>query len=71
MTKESLVRLQGVVSEVLPSAMFRVTLENGHVIVAHISGKIRKHRIRILAGDTVTFEMNVMDPTKGRIVQRH
>jgi translation initiation factor IF-1 len=69
--KEELIKFQGKVVEVLPNAMFRVQLEQGHMILAHISGKIRKHRIRILAGDSVTVEMTLYDLTKGRIVHRN
>jgi translation initiation factor IF-1 len=71
MSKEELVELEGVVSEVLPQTRFRVTLENGVEIIAYASGKIRKHRIRILAGDKVTLEMSPYDLTKGRINFRH
>jgi len=71
MAKEELIEFRGKVSEILPNAMFRVTLENGHVIIAHASGKIRKNRIRILAGDEVTLEMTPYDLTKGRIIHRH
>ncbi|OPZ28042.1 MAG: Translation initiation factor IF-1 [Lentisphaerae bacterium ADurb.BinA184] len=69
MGKESL-RLDGIVKEVLPNTMFRVTLKNGHEILAHISGKMRLHFIRILPGDTVTVEMSPYDLGKGRIVYR-
>ena len=71
MAKEELIELEGVVKEVLPNTVFRVTLENDHVITAHASGKIRKYRIRILAGDRVTIEMSPYDLTKGRINFRH
>jgi translation initiation factor IF-1 len=71
MAKEDLVELEGVVSEVLPSTMFRVTLGNGVDVVAYASGKMRKHRIRILAGDRVTVEMSPYDLTKARINFRH
>ncbi len=57
--------------EALPNAMFKVELENGHVIMAHVSGKMRMHFIRILAGDTVTVEMSPYDLTKGRVTLRH
>jgi len=63
-------RVDGVVREVLPNTMFRVVLENGHEILAHISGKMRLHFIRILPGDTVTVEMSSYDLGKGRIVYR-
>jgi translation initiation factor IF-1 len=71
MSKEELVELEGVVSEVLPQTLFRVTLENGVEVTAYASGKMRKHRIRILAGDRVTLEMSPYDLTKGRINFRH
>ncbi len=70
MAKEELIELKGVVTEVLPNAMFRVTLENEHVILAHTAGKMRKARIRVLQGDTVIVEMTPYDLTKGRIVYR-
>ena len=70
MSKEELIELDGVVSEVLPQTVFRVTLDNGVEITAYASGKLRKHRIRILAGDRVTLEMSPYDLTKGRIVYR-
>ena len=69
-TKE-VIEMQGTVLETLPNAMFRVELENGHVILAHISGRMRKHYIKILAGDKVTVEMTPYDLTKGRITYRH
>ena len=71
MAKEELVELEGVVNEVLPQTTFRVTLENGFEVTAYASGKMRKHRIRILAGDRVTLEMSPYDLTKGRITYRH
>jgi len=67
MPKEDTIELQGVVVELLPNAMFRVKLENNHEILAHSSGKMRKNRIRVLAGDKVTVEMTTYDLTKGRI----
>lgn len=67
---KDVVRLDGEVQEVLPNTMFRVKLANGHEILAHISGKMRLHFIRILPGDTVTVEMSPYDLTKGRIVYR-
>ena len=70
MTKEDLIEFQGVVLELLPNAMFKVKLENNHEILAHSSGKMRKNRIRVLAGDKVTVEMNTYDLTKGRIIFR-
>jgi len=69
--KEEMVEFEGVVEEVLPNTVFRVTLENGNVVTAYASGKMRKHRIRILAGDRVTLEMSPYDLTKGRINFRH
>ncbi|MCL4799084.1 MAG: translation initiation factor IF-1 [Burkholderiales bacterium] len=71
MSKEELVEMEGVVSEVLPNTSFRVTLQNGAAVTAYASGKMRKHRIRILAGDRVTLEMSPYDLTKGRINFRH
>ncbi len=70
MPKEDQIEMQGKVTETLPNTMFRVELENGHVIIAHISGKMRKHYIRILTGDTVTVEMTPYDLSKGRIIYR-
>ena len=69
-TKE-VIEMQGTVLETLPNAMFRVELENGHVILAHISGRMRMHYIKILPGDKVTIEMTPYDLTKGRITYRH
>jgi translation initiation factor IF-1 len=71
MPKEELIEFRGVVEELLPNAMFRVKLENGHVILAHTSGRMRRNRIRILVGDEVTVEMTPYDLTKGRITLRH
>ncbi len=71
MAKEELLEFEGTVIEVLPNAMFRVKLENDHEILAHTSGRMRKHRIRILMGDKVTVEMTPYDLTKGRITLRH
>jgi translation initiation factor IF-1 len=71
MAKEEIVEFEGVVNEVLPNTIFRVTLDNGHEVTAYASGKIRKHRIRILAGDKVTLEMSPYDMSKGRISFRH
>ena len=62
--------LEGVVSETLPNTTFRVKLENGHIVTAHISGKMRKNYIRILKGDKVTIELTPYDLTKGRIIYR-
>ena len=70
MSKESSIEFQGVVLELLPNAMFKVKLENDHEILAHSSGKMRKNRIRVLAGDKVTVEMTPYDLTKGRITFR-
>ncbi len=70
MAKEELLEFKGVVTEILPNAMFRVKLENDHEILAHAAGKMRKFRIRVLQGDTVTVEMTPYDLTKGRITFR-
>ena len=70
MSKEDMIEVDGEVVEALPNAMFRVKLENGHQVLAHISGRMRKHFIRILPGDTVTLEMTPYDLSKGRIVYR-
>ena len=70
MPKEGTIEFQGVVLELLPNAMFKVKLENDHEILAHSSGKMRKNRIRVLAGDKVTVEMTPYDLTKGRITFR-
>ena len=67
MAKEELIEMRGQVDEVLPDSRFRVTLENGHSLVAYTGGKMRKHRIRILAGDKVTVELSPYDLNKGRI----
>ena len=71
MAKEELLQFDGVVLELLPNAMFRVKLENEHIIIAHTSGRMRKNRIRIIVGDKVTLEMTPYDLTKGRVVHRH
>ena len=71
MAKEEALEFQGEVTELLPNAMFRVKLENEHEILAHTSGRMRKNRIRVLAGDKVTVVMTPYDLTKGRIVFRH
>lgn len=68
--KEDLIELEGTVQEILPNATFRVELDNGHEVLAHTSGKMRKYRIRVLAGDRVTVEMTPYDLTKGRITFR-
>lgn len=71
MAKEDALEYEGVVQEILPNAMFKVKLDNNHEILAHTAGRMRKHRIRILAGDKVTVEMSTYDLTKGRIIFRH
>lgn len=70
MAKEESIEMEGTVVETLPNTMFRVELENGHVVTAHISGKMRKNYIRILTGDKVTVQLTPYDLTKGRIVYR-
>ncbi|MGB7288808.1 MAG: translation initiation factor IF-1 [Candidatus Macondimonas sp.] len=70
MSKEDMIEMQGKVVETLPNTTFRVQLENGHVVTAHISGKMRKHYIRILTGDMVTVQLTPYDLSKGRIVFR-
>ncbi len=70
MAKEEAIQMEGVVTETLPNTMFRVELENGHTVIAHISGKMRKHYIRIMTGDKVTVELTPYDLEKGRIVYR-
>jgi translation initiation factor IF-1 len=71
MAKEELIEFNGEVLELLPNAHFRVRLENNHEIVAHTSGRMRKNRIRILAGDKVRVEMTPYDLSKGRVILRH
>ena len=71
MAKEETIEMAGIVSEVMPDARFRVGLENGHNIIAYMAGKMRKHHIRILAGDKVNIEMTPYDLSKGRITFRH
>lgn len=71
MAKEDLIEMRGMVDEVLPDSRFRVTLENGHMLVAYTAGKMRKHNIRILAGDKVSLELSPYDLSKGRITFRH
>jgi translation initiation factor IF-1 len=71
MAKEELLEFEGTVTELLPNAMFRVKLENGHDVLAHTSGKMRKNRIRVLVGDKVNVEMTPYDLSKGRITFRH
>ena len=70
MAKEEAIQMEGTVVETLPNTMFRVELENGHVVIAHISGKMRKHYIRIMTGDAVTVELTPYDLEKGRIIYR-
>ena len=70
MAKEKPIRVEGVVKEALPNAMFRVELEDGHIVLAHVSGKMRLHFIRILPGDKVVVEMSPYDLNRGRIVYR-
>lgn len=70
MVKEEKIEVQGKVLETLPNAMFRVEIEGGHTVLAHISGKMRMHYIRILAGDTVTVELSPYDLSRGRIIYR-
>ena len=71
MSKEDVIELEGTVLEALPNAMFRVELENGHKILAHISGKMRMHYIKILPGDKVTVELCVYDLERGRVTYRY
>jgi translation initiation factor IF-1 len=71
MAKEELIEMHGKVTEVLPDSRYRVTLDNGHVLIAYTSGKMKKHHIRILAGDNVSLELSAYDLTKGRITFRH
>jgi len=70
MAKEDVIEFEGKVTDTLPNTMFRVELENGHVVTAHISGRMRKHYIRILTGDSVTVELTPYDLSKGRITFR-
>ena len=70
MSKQDLLEFKGTVMDLLPNAMFRVKLENGHTVTAHTAGKLRKNRIRVLQGDNVTVEMTPYDLTKGRIIFR-
>jgi len=71
MAKEELIEMRGIVNEILPDSRFRVTLENGHNLVAYTGGKMRRHHIRILAGDSVSLELSPYDLSKGRITFRH
>jgi translation initiation factor IF-1 len=70
MAKEDVIQVEGKVTETLPNAMFRVELENGHKVLAHVSGKMRMHFIKILPGDKVTIELSPYDLTRGRITYR-
>ncbi len=70
MAKEEAIQMEGTVTETLPNTMFRVKLENDHTVIAHISGKMRKHYIRIMTGDAVTVELTPYDLEKGRIIYR-
>jgi len=70
MSKEEAIEVEGTVVEPLPNAMFRVKLDNGHIVLAHISGKMRKYFIKILPGDKVTVELSPYDLTRGRITYR-
>ena len=70
MSKQDLLEFKGKVTDLLPNAMYRVQLENGHIVTAHTAGKLRKNRIRVLQGDNVTVEMTPYDLTKGRIIFR-
>ena len=71
MAKEELIEMSGLVNEVLPDSRFRVTLDNGHQLIAYTAGKMRKNHIRILAGDNVSLELSPYDLTQGRITFRH
>lgn len=71
MAKEELIEMQGAVTEVLPDSRYRVTLENGHEVIAYSGGKVRKNHIRIILGDKVSLEMSPYDLSKGRITFRH
>ena len=71
MAKEELIEMRGKVNEVLPDSRFRVTLENGHELIAYTGGKMRKHHIRIIAGDDVSLELSPYDLSKGRIMFSH
>ena len=71
MAKEDLIEMNGVVNEILPDSRFRVTLDNGHALIAYTGGKMRKHHIRIIQGDKVSLEVSPYDLSKGRITFRH
>ena len=70
MSKSDMIEVEGIVVELLPNTMFKVAINNNHIILAHISGKLRRNNIRILPGDKVTIEMSPYDLTKGRIIWR-
>ena len=70
MSKEDVIEVEGIVSDALPNAMFKVKLDNGHEVLAHISGKLRQNYIKILPGDKVTMELSPYDPSRGRITWR-
>jgi translation initiation factor IF-1 len=69
--KEDIIKIEGVVKETLPNAMFRVEVEGGHIVLGHVSGKMRMNFIKILPGDTVDLELSTYDLSRGRIVRRH
>ncbi|HBF33774.1 TPA: translation initiation factor IF-1 [Candidatus Sumerlaeota bacterium] len=71
MAKEGTIEVEGKIVELLPNAMFRVELDNGHIVLAHISGKMRMHFIRVLAGDRVKIELSPYDLTRGRVTYRY
>ncbi|HSH00442.1 MAG TPA: translation initiation factor IF-1 [candidate division Zixibacteria bacterium] len=71
MAKEETITVEGKITETLPNAMFRVELDNGHTVLAHVSGKMRMHYIKILPGDKVTLELSPYDLSRGRIVYRY
>jgi translation initiation factor IF-1 len=71
MKKDDVIRIEGTVRETLPNAMFRVEIEGGHIVLGHVSGKMRMHYIKILPGDKVTLELSPYDLTRGRIILRH
>lgn len=71
MAKEGTIEVEGKIVELLPNAMFRVELDNGHIVLAHISGKMRMHFIRVLAGDRVKIELSLYDLTRGRVTYRY
>ena len=69
--KEDIIKIEGIVKETLPNAMFRVEIEGGHIVLGHVSGKMRMNYIKILPGDTVDLELSTYDLSRGRIVRRH